>query len=248
MELTTKFLFNLLLRIVKPEIVCDIGSMDGADALRFKRILPASQGLIFEANPYNFAAICQDSVIKEKSILLFNEIVWNENCNKSFYIVKPSDIKGVDEHLRGTSSVFLRNAESEKNRIQLRGVRLDSKISGLGALGNIALWIDVEGASYEVLEGIRGIRDRVKLIHAEVETQMVWKGQKTRSDVLALAESMGYVLLGHGRNKQQHDVVLIDKDLFDSAPKTFKFITFMAFLKALPIKRLFKHFRKTINF
>ncbi len=75
MILGTKFLFNLLLRYVKPDAVCDIGSMDGSDATRFKKILPGSQVILFEANPVNFAAICQKTIIKNKEILAFNEIV-----------------------------------------------------------------------------------------------------------------------------------------------------------------------------
>ncbi|CCK79421.1 FkbM family methyltransferase [Desulfobacula toluolica] len=246
MELGTKFLFNLLLKYVKPEIVCDIGSMDGADAVRFKKILPASKVVLFEANPDNFASICNDANIKKYNITSFHELVWNENCQKDFFLEKASTVEGVDEHLRGMSSVFLKKSSNDNftNSIKQKGVRLDSKITELGDFNSVALWIDVEGASYEILEGTAKIRQKIKLIHAEVETKEIWKGQKTKSDVLALTNRMGYILMGYGRNKQQHDIVLIDKELFDTSPNIFKLIKIFAFIRTIHIKSIPLYIKK----
>jgi len=242
MELKTKFLFNLLLRYLKPQAVCDIGSMDGADALRFARLLPESQIVIFEANPDNYRKIVHNLSVRARNIITCNEIVWNENDPRNFHLVKPSSVKGVDEHLRGMSSVFYRDTLEEQDCVELTGVRLDTKMSQIGSYESLALWIDVEGGAYEVLEGMSGIRDNVALIHAEVETREFWNGQKTRAQVLDLAERMGYQLLGHGRNKDQHDIVLVDKNVLDASPKRLRFLATLARLKALRVKRFFQHF------
>ena len=46
----TKYLFNSLLFIFKPDLVFDIGSLDGRDAIRIRSLLPNSQLVSFEAN------------------------------------------------------------------------------------------------------------------------------------------------------------------------------------------------------
>ncbi|WDP89410.1 MAG: FkbM family methyltransferase [Desulfobacter sp.] len=244
MELGTKFLFNLLLRFIKPSVICDIGSMDGSDALRFKKILPTSQIVIFEANPDNYAQIVGNPFFSNEDISIFNEVVWNENGPKEFFIQEASDQEGKDEHLRGMSSAFPRTLEKEPAKIQLNGVRVDSKMAEMKVNGSIALWIDVEGASYEVLQSITNVREQVKLIHAEVENEAFWEGQKTREDVIALADKMGYVMLGHGRNKEQHDIVLIDKDLLARFPRVVKIMTWIAFFRTIRLKDFPTSFKK----
>jgi hypothetical protein len=45
---------------------------------------------------------------------------------------------------------------------------------------HIALWIDVVGAGYQVLEGISETASNVLFIQIEVETIEIWKGQKLK--------------------------------------------------------------------
>ena len=56
-KVNTEILFKLLLKYLKPSIVCDIGTMDATHSLIFRRILPAAKLYAFEANPVNAAEI-----------------------------------------------------------------------------------------------------------------------------------------------------------------------------------------------
>src|SRR5262245_50614284 len=49
----TAKLFERLLPHVAPGIVCDVGSMNGADAARCARAVPGARVFAFEPNPYN---------------------------------------------------------------------------------------------------------------------------------------------------------------------------------------------------
>jgi FkbM family methyltransferase len=57
-----------------------------------------------------------------------------------------------------------------------------------------ALWIDVEGASREVLLGGTEFLVRTALVHLEVEHQSYWKNQWLFKDILIFMEENGFLL------------------------------------------------------
>ena len=56
---STRRLFARLLRTFDVETVCDVGSMDGADARVFRRQLPDAHILAFEPNPTQLLTLAQ---------------------------------------------------------------------------------------------------------------------------------------------------------------------------------------------
>ena len=68
--LSTRKLFARLLRTFEITTVCDVGSMDGADALFFRRQLPRAQILALEPNPSNYSLMRQDSRLRAGGIRL----------------------------------------------------------------------------------------------------------------------------------------------------------------------------------
>ncbi len=248
MELGTKFLFNLLLKYVKPDLVCDVGSMDGSDAIRFAKMLPLSKVILFEANKNNYELIINNDVIQQNSIEAFNEIVSNIDGTKVFHKVKASETAGVDQHLQGMSSTLSRKEDSRiSDVVELQSVRLDTKLKMLGNFECIVLWIDVEGATYEVIESLSGIKEKVKLIHAEVETKTIWQDQKLKEDVEQLAADMGYVVLAHGRNEIQHDIILMEKMFLEQSSFMVRFLVWVAFIRTLRLKRVPKYIKSIFN-
>ena len=70
-------------------------------------------------------------------------------------------------------------------------------------LTHIALWIDAEGAAYEVLQGAAGVLDRVSLIHVAAETApCIGATQKLHDDVAAMLAGLGFTETG---DRQPHD-------------------------------------------
>jgi hypothetical protein len=105
----------------------------------------------------------------------------------------------------------------EIEEISIDAVRIDSFVTQeYPDIKRVALWVDVEGYSYQVLEGIHEIRDRVYLIHIEAETQEIWPGQKIEADILALAKSMGFIPVARGADKIQRDIILINESWYNA--------------------------------
>jgi len=211
----TKYLFNSLLFIFKPDLVFDIGSLDGRDAIRMRDLLPESQIVSFEANSLNYKKMEENPVFNPLNISIMNKAVSDIDGEVDFYeeeIFIKDD--GRDNRHGGVSSTRARVDEISKghNKVKVETTRVDSFVLSLPVLPkSIALWIDVEGGSFEVLNGLSGVKDLVSLIHVEVETEEVWKDQKTKKDVLDLLDSEGFMVIARSRKSLQHDIVLVNK-------------------------------------
>jgi len=209
-NVTTSVLFwSLIRRFSHIDLFLDVGSLDGAQSFNAEKSFPEATIIAFEANPGN-AALIRNEVRRRSSRVLLEELaVGKANGKAVFHLQSPA--KGN----KGMSSLLDRfdspnRGDGKEISVDLR--RLDS--FPVGNARNIALWIDVEGTGYQVLEGITGIITNTKFVHIEVETEPVWKGQKTARDIVSLMTGYGLELIGTSLNesldnKQQGDMVFM---------------------------------------
>ena len=107
---------------------------------------------------------------------------------------------------------------------------------------SVCLWIDVEGVAYEVLLGMRGIQNNVKLIHLESETREIWKGQHKLDKVLRIMKHYGFVVLTYDNtiHKEAGNIIFVEKNEYNKNKIWYNFIRQISYVFEL----LFK-FRKT---
>ena len=107
------------------------------------------------------------------------------------------------------------NASIASNEIKVRVNRLDRIISSEGIESIDFLKIDVEGLSYEVLEGLGDSIRRVACIQVETEYMPIWRGQRLQADVYELLEAKGFQLIEHELQMDgvQADSLWIRRDL-----------------------------------
>jgi FkbM family methyltransferase len=206
----SEFLFRSLAKSLGAEVICDVGAFDCAHSKQFKAI--GARVIALEANPVNFAELARDASLAAAGIELFNYAAWNRDEDVTFNVV---DATARDAEWRKMiSSVRERSAANrfDSRPVRVRGVRLDTLLGGVlpEPAGAIALWIDVEGAAYEVLEGIHGIRERVCLVHVEVETSAFWEGQRLWPDIVALMRRLGFTPVARRPGDGQFDVVFVN--------------------------------------
>ncbi|HEY5141678.1 MAG TPA: FkbM family methyltransferase, partial [Methylococcales bacterium] len=214
--LKTKYAFHALLWLLEPDLIFDVGSMDGSDAKKFIRLIPKATVVAFEANPKNYLEMCADIDLQRLGVRVEQRLVSNQSGNRSFFIQRP--IATNTEFNRGTSSAISRCEQGmEIDEISIDALRIDSFLTQeYPDAKRVALWVDVEGFSYEVLEGIYEIQDHVYLIHIEAETQEIWPGQKIEADILALAKGMGFIPIARGANNIQRDIILIKESWYNA--------------------------------
>lgn len=198
MVLDTRYLFCRLLRAFEIETVCDVGSMDGADAMRFRKALPSANILAFEANPRNFSLMQADERLRAFGIRVLPLAPADRESSAPFYVVAADYAKGRDRYRRGISSLYRRSGPLDAVEVvPVTTVRLDEYLASQALAGtSIALWVDVEGAALEVIRGSAGVLHNVRLVHVEVETEpFIAAAQKLFADVERVMTEAGFVLV-----------------------------------------------------
>lgn len=220
----TKYLFLILLYYLRPSLVLDIGSLDGADSLRFRKMLPDATIFAFEANPYLCKAMIDDPRLAAARINIVNCIVSPKKGVARFYISKDS-ASGQSSGNRGTSSLLRRSGDPDVAEvIELPTCAIDQY---LGDAGSAALWIDVEGAGYEVLSTAETVAEKVAVIHIEGELKPKWQNQKLKPDIANLAARLGFAFVAHSRNAEQQDMVFVNNGILKTRPELVRRALFL---------------------
>ena len=196
--LNTRSMFCRLLRVLMVKSVCDVGSMDGADALRFRKVLPNASILAFEANPKNYALMEDDKNLRRRAIEIFPYAVSDSEAVQPFYVVDADYRPKRDRYRRGIGSLYARPNSFQFAQIaHVRTVRLDDFLQRCAQpVGPLALWIDVEGKAFEVIRGAEKILPAVAILHVEVEAApLIAPSQKLFEDVNSVLLSEGFVLV-----------------------------------------------------
>jgi len=195
MVTNTKTLFISILKSLKADCVCDIGSRDGLQALLFRHLLPNAAVMAFEANPINFGLMQANPRLQGCGIRLLPYAVANTDGIARFNI---TDVDYSDpEQNRGTSSLLVHEGLKIRESVEVTTRRIDDfLLSECPTAQRIGLWIDVEGAEYDVLQGLERIRDRVVTLHVETANVPLFRGQRTYAEVRALLEPLGFVPIG----------------------------------------------------
>jgi FkbM family methyltransferase len=197
MTVNTRRLFARLLPALRIGAVCDVGSMDGADALRFRGVLRHASIHAFEPNPDNFRLMQADPALREHDIRLAPLAVTNYDGEAEFFVVA-ADYSSQHPR-RGASSLYRRAGELVLSAVvSVKTTRLDTFLAGrIPPDARLALWIDAEGKAYEVIEGAAGIIHQVDLLHVEVEAApCIGANQRLYPEVKALLHGLGFVELG----------------------------------------------------
>jgi FkbM family methyltransferase len=195
--LSTRRLFCRLLRPLEIATVCDVGSMDGSDALSFRSILPRAAIFALEPNPTNFSLMAADDRLRRSGIRILPAAASDRRGDAPFYVVAADYAAPRARARRGMSSLHRRHDGSPlAATVAVPTVRLDELLESESVADTpIALWIDTEGAAFEAIQGCSGVLRSTRMIHVEVETQpVIGVGQKLFPDVERTLWEAGFVL------------------------------------------------------
>src|SRR5262249_49580089 len=210
-------LFTTLLSRLQISAICDVGSMNGADALVFRAAIPQSSIYALEPNPHNFRRMAADPLLRERNIRVEPLAATNYDGQGDFFLVE-ADYSQTDAPHCGMSSLYRRSDPyAPASVVKVKTTRLDTYLADKrGPQARFALWIDTEGKAYEVIEGAAGVVDHVYLLHVEVETKpLIGSDQKLYSEVRALAQRLGFAELARDqpRDREQFNVLYVRRDL-----------------------------------
>ena len=194
MIVNTQRLFVKLLSAMRISLVCDVGSMNGADSVIFRDAVPESSIYAFEPNPENFERMQADQALRERNIQVVPLAATNFDGEADFFLVE-ADYSRPDTP-RGLSSLYRRSDEwtTPAAVVRVKTTRLDTFLAGkCPSPARLALWIDTEGKAYEVIEGIRDVAGQIQILLVEVETvPCIGSNQKLYPEVKSLLQRLGF--------------------------------------------------------
>lgn len=221
-----EYLFYFFLKRYKPEIILDIGSRDGRESMKFRSISPESRIIAFEANPYNYESMLNDIKLNGSDVVIVNKAVSNHTGNIDFFRIETDE-----EWKSGASSIFSRTSDNDNEKIEIPVITLDEYLSGISDKGKIAMWIDVEGAAFNVLDGARETMPNTLFVHVEVETDYIWENQKIKKDVDEVMSACGMRELARpwsSNHKKQFDVLYINDDEWKNNKKSIVYVVMVS--------------------
>lgn len=193
----------------QPTNFIEIGSRDGHDTNTISNIfsINPSDCYIFEAHPD-----CYDSIQQQyPQYNTFNCAVSNKTgpINFNAGIIEIEDNVGCSSILKDINETFC------SKKILVDGWRFDDICHNINLQIIDLAKIDVEGHTYEVLNGFGQILQYTKIIQLELEHKESWQGQKLYQEVAELLienffEQIFYVKHSH----DQSDSLWVNKNFF----------------------------------
>ncbi|MCO8031127.1 FkbM family methyltransferase [Brevundimonas diminuta] len=216
-DLRMRSVFDALLIALQPRIVCDIGSYNGDEAARFRRILPEAHIFAFEGSIDNVERFMRPR--EDLQYVNIENVAVSDRDGEEVFHILEANPEGVDWR-RMANSLNVRTDELPSREVRVRSVSLDSYFAAeIEAQDTFALWIDVEGALDKVLKGAEKVLSRAVVVKAEVERAEFWKQQKLVDEIVDLMEAGGFILIGdtfvEGASAQS-DALFLRRDWLNS--------------------------------
>lgn len=203
-----------MVRAMRPQVVTDVGSRDGQMAMACKRALPSAQVYAFEANPENWFEFAEPA--RAGGVHFVPLAVGDRSGEATIRVPRWASTRNrADRQRRGVGSMLHRGGEQGEIAYRAPMVALKDFFQlPQHREATFAHWIDVEGCSHMVLQGLgEELARRTMFLKLEVETQVVWEGQKLVGDCLDLCAELGFQPCAWFEHELQFDVILANGDL-----------------------------------
>jgi len=211
----TRLIFKILLRRFRADCVLDIGSCDGSESLVFRQILPKAVVVAFEPNPFLYRELAANSKLRDNRIEILPYAANNRSGRAAFYVTELGYKNADGQTNPGTSSLLIQQGLRLEKTVEVETTRVDEfLLSRHPEARRVGLWIAVEGAEFEVLQGIVGVKERVVAIHVETANRPMRGGQKVYTELATLLKSFGFSALSGCMSETDlwGDVVFVKAD------------------------------------
>lgn len=166
----------------------EIGAHEGTFSKNIKKMKPSTECYAFEANPYVYSKY--QARLKEVGIDYRNIAISNSDnqINLEIPVSRRSNPLVKDNPI---ASIHKRDQPG----FQYESVKVTSaKFNSLfkNNTKRKAIWVDVEGAQYEVLKSIGDLWPSIDFIYIEIESSNVWLSNFNKQDIYEILETKGF--------------------------------------------------------
>ncbi|RVH21425.1 FkbM family methyltransferase [Sinorhizobium meliloti] len=205
-------LFFGLVRITQPELFIEAGAKMGDTSIRARGVLPEARIVAFEASPENYELYSKTQPHAENRVEYVHYALSDREGTIDFNIVVSSKGEAAPKN-SGANSILPRSDKStEYKTVAVPTKRVDDFFPGIKSC---AMWVDVEGASKQVLSGSAETLSKCKVAIVEVEDYQKWAGQWRAANVIETMMNAGLVPVARDFEfKGQYNIVFLRSDVF----------------------------------
>jgi len=182
--------------------IVEIGSLDGADSMFFKTHYPQSNVFCIEGLPDNFNKFLSGL----KTITPINAVIANYD----------GMIKYHKKNINGIHGILDRGQQYGTDILDLTCYTMKTICENYKIDSMDLVKIDVEGATFEILESMGDLINTIKIMHIETESYEFFKGQKLHNIVSDFLLDSGFTMIDKTdaliSGGYQHDSVWINNN------------------------------------
>jgi len=214
-------LFFLIQEEVNPKISIEVGANSAEFSKKIKQDHTNIKSWAFEANPYvhkHYADSLQNAGVEYINAAITNKI------GKTRFLIQEAYLNNGDwdgkriNRIIGNNSLLIRDQDDvlySAPKIDchtLDGFFIDSGI--LSSNDTVCMWIDVEGATEQVLSGSNKTLKQADSIFIEVEDFKFWQDQWLAEDVIKFLVSQDFVPIARDYEYEKQNNYIFIKSKF----------------------------------
>lgn len=204
------FLLVIQKYIPEPKLILDIGAMDCAQSVFFRESLPGTRVVAFEPLPAHLEQC------RKTGTELVEAAAFDYTGETDFYAIKPGTNSGASSIYEPLGNILPWDVPPEYEKITVPCTRIDDWMLANAPDKKIdAVWMDVQGAELQVLEGFGDFLDYVGVIATECETEPVYHGNPTQFQQLnEFMFDAGFVLVKYVQAwEKEADLIYVNRNL-----------------------------------
>ncbi|HET7430236.1 MAG TPA: FkbM family methyltransferase [Nocardioides sp.] len=202
--------FRDLCRTVEPTVCLELGAHEARFSRWAKKSFPDARCLALEANPYVHAKF-RERV--EEAGVEYHHLAAAATSGTVTINIPTSVWDQPRDRDNRMASLSVHQGSGGNESVEVTSVRVDDLLT-LTDDDRLVAWIDVEGASDQVLTGGREVLRRAAAVYIEVESVDLWPGQWLDADVAAYLHELGKVpAIRDVQRARQYNVVFLDAAL-----------------------------------
>jgi FkbM family methyltransferase len=172
--------------------IVEVGSLDGGDSMFFRKHFPNANIYAIEGLPDNYNKYLKDN----KEIKAFNIVICDYIGEIKFYV----------KNINGRHGIYDRGQQYGTKIIELPCITLDTFCVSNNIPKIDILKIDVEGATLNVLKGMKSILSKVQIMHIETETYPFFEGQSLHDEVVSFLNNHNFSLVDISKVEIQREI------------------------------------------
>lgn len=185
--------------------IMEIGSLNGNDSLLFKSHYPEANVFCIEGLPDNYNKYLKDLT----NITPINAVIADYDGVIQYY----------HKNINGIHGILDRGQEYGSNVLELQCYTIKTICEKYKIDSIDLVKIDVEGATYEILDSMGDMLKTIKIMHIETESYPFFKNQKLHDVVADYLTEKGFTMVDMTRamiaGGYQHDSVWVNNDFLN---------------------------------